>query len=54
MRGTGRGDILVEDAEIELIGPPVENGFGFHWWNWSAIAAAAVVVGARHGVSLSL
>lgn len=55
VRWTGRGDILMEDAEIELFGPPVENGFGFDWWRWGAVAAAAaVVVWARHGVSLSL
>ncbi len=50
MRGTSRGDILVEDAEIELFGPPVEIGFRFHWWRRGAVvaAAAAAVVRARH------
>ncbi len=43
----------MEDAEIELFGPPVEIGFRFHWWRRgavvAAVAAAAVVVRARHG-----
>ncbi len=37
----------MEDAEIELFGPPVENGFGFVRWGWGA---AVIVVRARHGV----
>ncbi len=40
----------MEDAEIELLRPPVENGFGFVWWGWGAAVAAVIVVRARHGV----
>lgn len=40
----------MEDAEIELFGPPVENGFGFGWRGWGAVAA--VVVRARHCILL--
>jgi len=35
----------MEDTEIELFRPPVENGFGFVWWGWgAAVVAAAVIV----------